>query len=155
MITTEKGMALFEHAQRYIGIREVPGEKDHPLIRWWHSLCTIGETEDEVPWCSSFINGMCWDLRRARSKSAAARSWLGIGIAVPLVRDPTERLAPQYDPQIGDIVILSRATNPRNGHVGIFGGWQGDKVMLVSGNIRDMVTFGGFSKGWIIGIRRV
>ena len=70
---------LFERAQRYLGIQEVAGLRDHPLIRWWHSLCTIGETSDQVPWCSSFVNGVCWDERRSRSKSAAARSWLDFG----------------------------------------------------------------------------
>ena len=87
LIANERGLRLFDHAQRYIGIREVKGEKDHPLIRWWHSLCTIGEVADEVPWCSSFVNGMAWDLRMPRSRSAAARSWLGIGMAVPFDRE--------------------------------------------------------------------
>ena len=74
-------MSLFTRAERYLGITEIPGEDDHPLIRWWHSLTSLGEASDEVPWCSSFVNGVCWDERKPRSRSAAARSWLDVGVA--------------------------------------------------------------------------
>jgi uncharacterized protein (TIGR02594 family) len=137
-------MTLFELASRHIGIKEKEGEADHPLIRWWHSLCTIGESPDSVPWCSSFVNGMCWTLRRDRSKSAAARSWLAHGEAV----DPD-------DAQLGDIVILSRGRNPRSGHVGFFAGWDRGSVRLLGGNQGDAVNIAPFAKTRILGIRRV
>lgn len=63
----------YELALRYIPIvREIPGERDHPLIRWWHSLCAGGEQPDEVPWCSSFANGVAFELGLERSKSKAS-----------------------------------------------------------------------------------
>ena len=137
-------MTLFETAQRHLGIKEREGVKDHPLIRWWHSLCTIGEVPDSVPWCSSFVNGMCWLHRRARSKSAAARSWLDVGVSID-----------EGDAELGDIVILSRGRNPRSGHVGFFAGWDRGSVRLLGGNQGDAVTIAPFAKGRILGIRRV
>ena len=64
----------FDQAQRYIGVREIAGEKDHPLIRWWLSLCSIQEAHDEIPWCSAFVNGIAWELRLPRSRRLWARS---------------------------------------------------------------------------------
>lgn len=136
---------LFSQAQRYLGIREIPGEADHPLIRFWHSLCTIGETSDEVAWCSSYVNGVCWQERKARSKSAAARSWLDVGITV-------ERSAAIP----GDIVILSRGSSLTAGHVGFFAGWdEPDKVRILGGNQGDTVSIANFDADRILGIRRV
>lgn len=137
-------ITLFETAQRHIGLKEKEGKADHPLIRFWFSLCTIGEMPDSVPWCSAFVNGMCWLHRRDRSKSAAARSWLDHGMSVD-----------HEDAQPGDIVILKRGRNPKSGHVGFFAGWDGSMVRLVSGNHRDAVTIAPFAKSRILGIRRV
>ena len=71
----------FQLAQRHVGhVFERAGDLDHPLIQWWLSLCgyDLG-VHDEVPWCSAFVNGIAWELRMTRSKSAAARSWLTVG----------------------------------------------------------------------------
>jgi len=78
-------ITAFSLAQRYIGIKELTGTATHPLIGWWHSLCNDRyDTPDEVPWCSAFANGIAWELRLPRSKSAAARSWLTVGQGVQL-----------------------------------------------------------------------
>ena len=138
-------MTPFELAQRYLGIAEIPGERDHPLIRWWHSLTTIGETDDEVPWCSSFVNGICWELRRPRSKSARARSWLDVGLSVD-----------QEDAVHGDIVVLSRGTSPTTGHVGFFAGWDGvGTVRILGGNQGNTVSVASYNRTRILGIRRI
>lgn len=138
-------MTLYDHAQRYIGIKELSGEKNHPLIQWWLSLCGFDmNTPDEVPWCSAFVNGMTWDLRLPRSKSARARSWLDIGVPVFL-----------YDAQLGDIVILSRGTNPVQGHVGFYAGVEGSKVIILGGNQSDSVCLAKFEQGDVLGVRRI
>ena len=78
-------MTAFDIAQRYVGIQELPGGKNHPLISWWLSLCGFElDSPDEIAWCSAFVNGIAWDLRLPRSKSAAARSWLTVGESVLL-----------------------------------------------------------------------
>ena len=137
---------LYQRAERFVGlVIERPGTDDHPLIRWWHSLCTIGEMPDSVPWCSSFLNGVAWDCRLPRSKSAAARSWLNVGHMIPL--DDAE---PAFD-----VVILKRGSNPRAGHVGLYSGRVGHKVALLGGNQGDAVTVAEFPVSRVIGVRRL
>ena len=139
-------VTLYQRAERFVGVVvERPGDDDHPLIRWWHSLTTYGEAADEVPWCSSFVNGMCWELRLPRSKSAAARSWLHVGVAV----EPD-------DAEVGfDVVVLSRGSSPTAGHVGFFSGYAGDRVYLLGGTQADAGTGAGYPVERVIGVRRL
>jgi uncharacterized protein (TIGR02594 family) len=138
-------MTLFEHAQRYIGIRELSGAKNHPLIQWWLSLCGFDmDSPDEIPWCSAFINGIAWDLRLPRSKSAKARSWLDVGIPIFL-----------HDANLGDIVILKRNNNPEQGHVGLYAGVEAQYVMVLGGNQSDSVCLAKFNQGDVLGLRRI
>jgi uncharacterized protein (TIGR02594 family) len=143
-----------EIATRLIGTREKHGVDDDPFIRWCHSICAGGEAPDEVPWCSSFANGVARLLGLPRSASKAARSWLAIGSRIELL------LA---DPGF-DVVILSRGPDPQPpatvynapGHVGFFAGWSsaGD-VVLVGGNQGDAVSRASFPASRILGIRRL
>lgn len=139
-------MTAYERAQRFIGIKEISGEKNHPLIQWWLSLCGFSlDTPDEVPWCSAFANGVAWDLRLPRSKSAAARSWLSVGTPVELHDARPEN----------DVVILSRGTSTVQGHVGFFGGVAGDFIHVLGGNQGDCVCLETFPISRILGIRRL
>lgn len=147
-------MTAYDLASRYIGIRELAGPDDHPLILWWLSLCGFDfHSHDEIPWCSAFTNGIAWELRLPRSKSAAARSWLGVGRPIPLTQ------ARPAD----DVVILARGTGPQPGpdrldapgHVGWFGGVQGDRVLLLGGNQGDGVSLASFPVSKVLGVRRL
>ena len=136
-------MTAFELAQRYIGIREL-GPQDHPLILWWLSLCHLPESmaHDETPWCGAFLNGIAWELRLPRSKSAAARSWLEVGWPIPLLE-----ARPAYD-----VVILSREGG---GHVGFFAGLEDGRLMILGGNQQNAVSIAGFDAARLLGVRRL
>lgn len=138
-------ISLFELAQRYVGIHELAGDKDHPLIQWWLSLCGFPPTvHDEVPWCSAFVNGMAWELRLPRSKSAMARSWLNVGVPISITAA-----------QVGwDIVVLSRGQAPQ-GHVAIYAGRDSDTVQLLGGNQSDGVKVSPFAMQDLLGVRRL
>lgn len=151
-------LTAFDIASSFLGIKEIPGEKDHPLIVWWLSLCKLEEQPDETPWCSAFVNGVCWllrDWRIPRTDSARARSWLKVGKTVPLFRDA----------EIGwDIVILKRGPGPQPGpeiinapgHVGFFAGFDNSgRIKLLGGNQSNAVNIQSFSVGDVIGIRRL
>lgn len=146
-------MTLYEHATRYIGIREIAGQADHPLILWWLSLCNITATHDETPWCSAFLNGMAWDLRLPRSKSAAARSWLQVGVPVWLTQATVG----------SDVVVLNRGEGEQPGpevihapgHVGLFAGLESTNIVLLGGNQGDGVSLATFPTSRILGIRRL
>lgn len=145
-------MTPYQLAERYVGIREIPGAKHHPLIQFWLSLCSgyDGESADEIPWCSAFVNGIAWELRLPRSKSAAARSWLLVGTPVtPALAAPGH-----------DVVILKRGKGNQGpsviqapGHVGFFGGFEKDRVYVLGGNQSDSVSVAAFPAADILGIR--
>lgn len=150
-------ITAFALAQRYVGIRELSAQgKDHPLISWWMSLCGLAlDTPDEIPWCSGYPNGIAWELRLPRSKSAAARSWLGVGTPVSLA-----------EAAVGwDVVILTRGAGAQPGpdvlhapgHVGFFAGWRdGDGwVLVLGGNQSNGVTIQAFDPARILGMRRL
>jgi len=146
-------MRAFELANRYIGIHEL-ATGDHPLIQWWLSLCGMPtDVTDETPWCSAFVNGMAWELRLPRSKSAAARSWLAVGEVIRL-----EQARPA-----DDVVILKRGVGDQpgpevlnaQGHVGFFAGIQNDHVMVLGGNQGDAVCVKPFPAGLVLGVRRL
>ena len=148
-------MTAYESAQRYVGeIKEMPGAAHHPFIQWCHMLCALGSDQpDETPWCSAFVNAICWHLRLPRSKSAAARSWLAIGQTISL-----EQAMPGMD-----VVILQRGDGPQPpatviaapGHVGFFSGLDGQFVSVLGGNQSDGVTIASFPRARVLGVRRL
>lgn len=149
-------MTAYDLAQRFVGeIRELPGAaQHHPLIQWWHMLCALGTNQpDETPWCSSFVNGVCWLLRLPRSKSAAARSWLAVGQPVGL-----HTAVPGYD-----VVILKRGSGDQPGperldapgHVGFYAGQDPGVVYVLGGNQSNGVTVQAFPRTRVLGVRRL
>ena len=147
-------LTLFLLAQRFVGeLREIPGAQHEPFIQWCFSKCGYGpETPDEIPWCSAWINGICWLLRLPRSKSAAARSWLALGQPIPL-----EAACVGWD-----LVILRRGLDQPGpeiiqapGHVGLFAGLEPDRVLVLGGNQQNAVTVQGFPRLAVLGVRRL
>lgn len=153
----------FQLAERFVGVKEIPGSEDNPQILsmlkldgGWPAM------SDEVPWCTAFVNYIMWLLRLPRSKSLRARSWLDIGRPISL-----------REAQIGfDIVILWRNNWPQPGpenttapgHVGFYAGWKEDDhpvdkhegyVYLLGGNQNDEVNLRSYPVERVLGIRRV
>ena len=126
-------------AQGEIGQHEIRGG-ENPRIIAYHATTTLKATEDEVPWCSSFVN---WCLTQAGYKgtnSAWARSWMGWGYAC--LQEP------------GCVVVLQRGNNAQTGHVGFFmgqklGGW----VSVLGGNQGDRVCLASFPAEMVLGYR--
>ena len=147
---------LFKVAERFQGIKEIPGDDDNPFILSMLRLDQGWPKGDEVPWCSAFVNYVCWLLRVPRSKSLRARSWLQIGEPVSL------DLA-----QIGyDIVVMNRGTgdpDPDNlndiGHVGFFAGVEreGERVSIwiLGGNQGNTVSKRRYDARDLLGVRRL
>lgn len=145
---------VYDLAQRYLGIKELPGGLDHPLIQWWLSLCGLGvNAADEIPWCSAFVNGMAWELDLPRSKSARARSWLSMGTSVDL-----------GDAEIGwDVVVIKRGEGVQpgpevleaQGHVGFYAGTTLSTILILGGNQGNAVSIASFAASRLLGIRRL
>lgn len=127
-----------EIAEAEIGQKEVKGG-ENPRILSYHATTTLKAKEDEVPWCSSFVN---WCMVQAGIKgtnSAAAKSWLSWGVSVE-------------EPQPGCICIIrqktagqDRATGSISGyHVAFFNKTEGGRIFLTGGNQGDQVKVSSF-----------
>ena len=143
----------FDLAQRLIGLKETFGKKSTPLIVAMCQLDARWVEDDETPWCSAFVNFLCFLLGVQRSRSLAARSWLLVGTSIPLT-----------DAQRGyDVVVLSRGKDPQPpasvinapGHVGFYAGQTPTTVEILGGNQGDAVSVASFPKSRILSIRRL
>ena len=149
-------MTAYDLAQRFVGeIHELPGAAQAPFIQWCFECCGYGpDTPDEVPWCGVFASRIAWLLRLPRSKSAAARSWLTVGLPV----EPP-------DAEVGfDVVVLKRGgiqpgvdVLDAPGHVGFFAGFSAnnDTIYVLGGNQSNGVTVAPYPLNKVLGIRRL
>lgn len=146
-------LSAFDLAQRFVGMREVAGSTSNPQILAMLRLDQEWPAGDDVPWCSAFMNYVAWLLRLPRSKDLRARSWLGIGKAVAL-----------GDAEVGfDVVILKRGARNQPGpavinapgHVGLFAGREGSKLLVLGGNQADAVNVSPYPASQLLGVRRL
>lgn len=148
-------VTAFDLAQRFVGVRELPGDKDNAFV---HAFLALdgGDLHDEIAWCSAFVNFVAWLLRLPRSKSLAARSWLSVGTPIDL-----DRAVVGFD-----VVVLKRGNNSPGpdvlkapGHVGLFAGLQTVNgyrfVAVLGGNQGDSVKVSLFPAADVLGVRRL
>lgn len=125
-------------AETEMGQREVRGG-ENPRILEYHAATTLHAREDEIPWCSSFVN---WCMKKAGVKgtgSAAAISWASWG----------QRLT---EPREGCVVVIrqrqkgtDQATGSSSGnHVAFFQKIQDGRIYLLGGNQSDSVKVSSF-----------
>lgn len=133
------------------GIFEVIGPVDNPRIVEYHSHTTLDASDDEVPWCSSFLN---WCVHSSDedlegTRSARARSWLAWGIPITI-------------PAHGAIVVLKRGTGPQPGasvidapgHVGFYvGPARSDQILVLGGNQSNSVCVDSYPESRVLGYR--
>lgn len=145
-------ITVFDLAQRFVGVKEVPGAGSNPQVLAFLRLDDSWPQGDDVPWCSAFANYVAWLLRLPRSKNLAARSWLNVGVPISL-----------FQATLGDIVILKRGGGEQPGpevisapgHVGFYAGHDGATVYVLGGNQGDSVSIAPFPVFRILGIRRI
>ena len=122
------------------GVKEIRGSEHNPRVLEYHSATSLKATDDETPWCSSFVN---WCVKQAGLKgtnSAAARSWLNWGAELD-------------SPKEGCIVVLSRGNNPWQGHVGFFVDVREGKILILGGNQSNEVNISYYSGSRLLSYR--
>lgn len=141
-------------ALRFIGLKEKPGAQHSAAVLAMLQLDDPAQRADETPWCSAFVNYIAWLFGLPRSKSLAARSWLGIG----------QHITIQEATPGTDIVVLSRGpyappASVRNapGHVGFFVSVDTTKgtVRVLGGNQGDRVSVEDFPLERVLDVRRL
>ena len=139
-------MTILKIAASQLGLKEISGHENNPqIVNYARETGINGINDEEVPWCSTFIN---WCAKKAGlpiSGKSNARSWLNIGIATQL-------------PVPGDIVVFWR-NNPQSweGHVGIFLGFNedGNRVFCLGGNQSNSVSVSEYDTKKVLGYRRL
>lgn len=140
-------------AERFVGQREIPGPADNPWVVAFSSVIDGSAPDDETPWCSTFLNGICFLLGLPRSNSRSARSWLKVGRPVAL-----SDAAPGFA-----VVVLKRGSGQQPGpevlnapgHVGLLVRTDGETVWLLGGNQGDAVSIAPFRADRVLGVREI
>lgn len=137
---------LLKIAFNELGNEEIPGNQHNPEILKYATETGIkGITNDEIPWCSTFIN---WVARKAGlqySGKANARSWLNVGTRVTT-------------PEPGDIVVFWRESPESwKGHVAIYLGVSTDKkrVYCLGGNQGNRVSVSAYRFNTVLAFQRL
>lgn len=133
-------MPWYTIAEKELGQKEIPGNKDNPRIQEYLKEGGLPNYHDETPWCASFVN---WCLNQIGIKGtgkANARSFENWG-------NPTKEYVK------GAIVVLSRTSDPSLGHVGFLADWDSTSITLLGGNQSDKVCYSKFPKTRIVSMR--
>lgn len=118
-------------AQKELDIKEVPGPKHNPRIVEYHQTCSMKAVEDEVPWCSAFVNWCMKEVGIQGTGSAAAKSWISWGEEVP--------------EKEGCVVIICNKAGSH--HVGFLLETTNTSITILGGNQADSVRISKFPKG--------
>jgi uncharacterized protein (TIGR02594 family) len=131
-------------AEKAAGVKEYPGDADNPRIIEYHSTTSYGARDDEVSWCSSFVNWCLSEADIEGTDNAGARSWLHWGM-------------PLKQPIKGCITVLWRKSpNSWEGHVAFYVGdhpQNNSYILLLGGNQGDSVCVAAYEKLRVLGFR--
>jgi len=127
-------------ARSQIGVTEVPGAGNNPQIVAYHAATSIGASDDEVPWCASFVNWCLKESGTPGTGSPAARSFLSWG-------------RPIDAPVEGCLCVFSRGIEPWQGHVGFYVGETTSRIRVLGGNQSNQVKVSEYPKADLLGYR--
>ena len=123
-----------------LGVKEFQGSPSNPQIEDYLE-CVGMPSNDNIPWCSAFINWCLLEANISGTGSALARSFLGWGYEV-------------LEPKVGDIVVIKRGVSKTKGHVYFYldhgFGW----IYGIGGNQNDRVGVNTYSSVRLLSYRR-
>ncbi len=137
---------LLKIAFNEIGVEEIPGQENNPeVLKYAEETGIQGIYNDEVPWCSTYVNWVAFKAGLQYSGKSNARSWLNVGTKVTT-------------PEPGDIVVFWRES-PQSwkGHVAIFLGISTDKkrVYCLGGNQGNRVSVSAYRLNTVLSYQRL
>ena len=129
-------------AKGEIGEAEIPGDAHNPRIVQYHQETSLKASDDETPWCSSFIGWVMMQAGLSGTGRANARSWLDWG----------EKLD---HPVLGCVVIFWRGSKDGwQGHVGLYMGEDSrGRILTLGGNQGNKVSIAPYAKDRLLGYR--
>jgi uncharacterized protein (TIGR02594 family) len=133
-----------EIAEGELGVKEYPGDADNPRIIEYHATTSYGSKDDEVSWCSAFVNWCIEKSGRHGTDNAGARSWLNWGKSI---RNPVP----------GCVTVLWRESpDSWKGHVGFYVGehpTNSQYILMLGGNQGDSVCVAAYEKKRVLSFR--
>jgi len=139
---TQTALTPYEWAKKewLLGIKEISGKDHNPRIVWYHSFTTLRATDDETPWCSSFMCAAAESTGFKSTRSAAAKSWLTYG--------------EEGNGDVGEMVVFKRGAGH---HVAFVNKTfkQGDKfISVLGGNQSDSVSVAKYKTDNLLAFRK-
>lgn len=135
---------LLEIALSQYGVTEILGPESNPtIVQYSQDIGFGGVIDDQLAWCSVFINWVAVKAGLRRSGALNARSWLTVGKKIT-------------DPEPGDVVIFWRSSpDSWKGHVGIFISYSEDKkfIYCLGGNQSNQVNIKPYRANRLLGYR--
>ena len=137
---------LLKIAFSELGTEEIKGDEHNPEVLKYASETGIPNIDnDEIAWCSTFVNWVAMKAGMQYSKKPNARSWLNVGKKVTA-------------PEPGDVVVFWRE-DPQSwkGHVGFFLGFSLDKkrVYCLGGNQGNRVSVSAYLANQVLSYQRL
>jgi uncharacterized protein (TIGR02594 family) len=127
-------------ARKYDGLREIPGPRHNPTILGWLRKLKAWWSEDETPWCGTFVAHCLQEAGLPIVKNwFRAKAWADYGANLRATH-----IAP------GAILIFVRTGG---GHVGFYVGEDKTYFYVLGGNQSNMVNVMKLAKARCIAIR--
>lgn len=138
-LSGQTSMDLITTAESALGLNE---DKQKDVLSSFLSAGGVEIDPSQTAWCAAFVNATLAKTGLDGTGALNARSFLDWGTEIT-------------QPQLGDVVVLSRGDNPAQGHVGFFKGFDADgNILILGGNQGDSVTVQSFNKDRLLGYRR-
>lgn len=129
-----------EIALKELGVKEISGSmQNNPRILEYHLTTKLKASQDEVPWCSSFVNWVMTQCGISGTDSAAASSWGTWGN--------------KCDASLGAITLLKFDNNASGHHVGFLIWSDPTKLLVLGGNQKDQVNITSYNPNRLLGFR--
>lgn len=126
-----------DQAYRHRGLREIPGKKHNPIIVRWLKALRAAWSDDEVPWCGTFVAEMLRGTGFTLPKHwYRALAWCDYG-------DPVT-------PRMGAIMVKKRKGG---GHIFFYAGETPTHYLGLGGNQSNCVNITPFPKSEVIAVR--
>jgi len=137
---------LLKIAFKELGTEEIVGTENNPeVVKYATESGISGINNDEIAWCSTFVNWVAMKAGLQHSKKPNARSWLNVGTKV-------------LSPEPGDVVVFWReSVQSWKGHVGFFLGFSMDKkrVYCLGGNQGNRVSVSAYRTAQVLSYQRL
>jgi len=135
---------LLEIALKEYGVKEIPGPISNDRILHYAQEVGMSHIDDEeISWCSVFVNWCAFKTGYPYTGLANARSWLTVGELV-------------VAPELGDIVIFWRESESSwKGHVGIYISQNDNYIFVLGGNQNNRVQISEYPRSRLLGYRRL